>query len=116
MIIPVPLHAKRLRERGFNQSVLIARALFSHEKKRINTSVLQRHRWTEPQATYGGKARRKNLRNAFSVRIPAQIKGKKILLIDDVFTTGTTVNECAGVLLKAGAAEVIVFTLARVDG
>jgi ComF family protein len=116
IIIPVPLHAKRLRERGFNQSLLLARSLFPNEKKIINTSILQRHRWTEPQTVYDGKARRKNLRNAFSVRTPGPIKGKKILLIDDVFTTGTTVNECAGVLLKAGAAEVIVFTLARVDG
>lgn len=116
IIIPVPLHAKRLRERGFNQSVLIARSLFSYENKRIDTSILQRHRWTKPQAGHDGKARRKNLRNAFSVTNPERIKGKKIVLIDDVFTTGTTVNECAGVLLKAGAAEVTVFTLARVEG
>lgn len=116
VIVPVPLHAKRLRQRGFNQSVLIARSLFYRNKTRINPQVLQKQRWTEPQTFFNGMDRRKNLHNAFTVTSPALIRGKKVLLVDDVFTTGTTVNECARVLKKNGAAEVWVFTLARVAG
>jgi ComF family protein len=116
IIVPVPLHAKRLRQRGFNQSVLIARSLFSGKKTSINPMVLQKQRWTEPQTFFNGMDRRKNLHNAFAVTSPSLIKGKKVLLVDDVFTTGTTVNECARVLKKNGAAEVFVFTLARVAG
>jgi len=112
-IVPVPLHPSRLRERGFNQSLLLARAFFPKDQ-RIAPTLLVRLRPTEPQANFNGAARRTNLKNAFGVVKPHRLTGKKILLIDDVFTTGTTVNECAKVLKKAGAAEVIVLTLARV--
>ncbi|MDG4475500.1 ComF family protein [Thiovibrio frasassiensis] len=112
-IVPVPLHPKRLRERGFNQALLLARAFFPKDR-RITHDLLVRTRVTEPQTRFNGKARRTNLKNAFGVVKPQHIPGKKILLIDDVFTTGTTVNECARVLKKAGAADVMVLTLARV--
>lgn len=112
-IVPVPLHPSRLRERGFNQALLLARALFPKDR-RIAPDLLVRTRPTEPQTNFNGTARRANLKNAFGVVKPHRLKGKNILLIDDVFTTGTTVNECARVLKKAGAAEVMVLTLARV--
>lgn len=112
-IVPVPLHPTRLRERGFNQALLLAHAFFP-KNQRITTDLLIRSRPTEPQTSFNGSARRTNLKNAFAVVKPQRLTGKKILLIDDVFTTGTTVNECARVLKKAGAAEVVVLTLARV--
>lgn len=112
-ILPVPLHPTRLRERGFNQSLLLARAFFPKDR-RISLDLLIRSRPTEPQTSFNGAARRTNLKNAFTVTGPQRIAKKKILLIDDVFTTGTTVNECARVLKKAGASEVVVLTLARV--
>lgn len=112
-IVPVPLHPSRLRERGFNQALLLARAFFPKDK-RISADLLIRFRSTEPQTNFNGNARRSNLKNAFRVVKPHRVAGKKILLLDDVFTTGTTVNECARVLKKAGAEEVMVLTLARV--
>ncbi|MFH1019622.1 MAG: ComF family protein [Pseudomonadota bacterium] len=112
-IVPVPLHPTRLRERGFNQALLLARAFFPKDR-RVTPSLLVRSRPTEAQTSFNGAARRTNLKNAFSVVTPHRLTDKKILLIDDVFTTGTTVNECARVLKKAGAAEVMVLTLARV--
>ncbi|MCX5863825.1 MAG: ComF family protein [Deltaproteobacteria bacterium] len=112
-IVPVPLHPTRLRERGFNQALLLARAFFPKDR-RVVPSLLVRLRPTEPQTSFNGAARRTNLKNAFGVIKPHRLVGKKILLIDDVFTTGTTVNECARVLKKAGADEVLVLTLARV--
>ena len=112
-IVPVPLHPTRLRERGFNQALLLARAFFPKDR-RVAQDLLIRSRVTAPQTSFNGAARRTNLKNAFAVVKPQQLAGKKILLIDDVFTTGTTVNECARVLKKAGASEVMVLTLARV--
>ena len=112
-IVPVPLHSSRLRERGFNQALLLARAMFPKDH-RITPDLLVRTRPTEPQTSFNGTARRANLKNAFGVVKPHRLKGKNILLIDDVFTTGTTANECARVLKKTGAAEVMVLTLARV--
>jgi len=112
-IVPVPLHPSRLRERGFNQALLLARAMFPKDH-RIIPDLLVRTRPTEPQTSFNGTARRANLKNAFAVVKPHRLAGKNILLIDDVFTTGTTVNECARVLKKAGAAEVMALTLARV--
>lgn len=112
-IVPVPLHPSRLRERGFNQALLLARAFFPKDR-RVTANLLVRLRPTEPQTSFNGSARRTNLKNAFGVIKPHLLAGKKILLIDDVFTTGTTVNECARVLKKAGADEVMVLTLARV--
>jgi len=113
LIVPVPLHPSRLRERGFNQALLLARAFFPKDR-RVTADLLVRLRPTEPQTNFNGAARRTNLKNAFGIVKPHRLTGKKILLIDDVFTTGTTVNECAMVLKKAGAAEVMVLTLARV--
>jgi ComF family protein len=110
LILPVPLHPKRLRRRGFNQALLLARA-FDHCK--IKLDVLIRRIWTDPQVSLGKEQRQENIRRAFGVSKPEAVAGRRILLIDDVFTTGATVAECARVLLAAGADQVEVLTVAH---
>ena len=114
IILPVPLHAKRLRQRGFNQALLLASVFYQEQKEKIDCDTFIRCLDTSPQTTLRGDERRKNMTNAFSIIDPEKVKDKKIILIDDVFTTGTTVNECSRTLKKAGAREVQVLTLARV--
>ncbi|MFH1091383.1 MAG: ComF family protein [Pseudomonadota bacterium] len=114
LILPIPLHRRRLQERGFNQALLLARALFKPWKKKIHHDLLQRIRWTEPQVNLKGQERLKNVRQAFAAPSPDKIKGRSVMLIDDVYTTGATVIECTRALKKAGAAQVLVLTLARV--
>lgn len=113
LVVPVPLHVKRLRERGFNQAYLLARTWAKEEGLELDGLFLRRHRYTEPQTTLRRAARSRNIKGAFSLRHPGGAKGRKILLVDDVYTTGATVNECARVLIKAGARSVDVLTLAR---
>lgn len=113
LILPVPLHPKRLRKRGFNQALVLGRKLFSKSKERIDPHVLERHQWTCAQTGLSGAERRRNVKNAFRIKNPEKIKNKKILLVDDVFTTGATVNECARILLQSKASDVEVFTFAR---
>lgn len=112
-IIPVPLHKIRLKERGFNQTLLISRRLSKNSKIPIITNVLKKKKPTPPQADLPLKDRKRNVRGAFFLKNPHKIHGRRIILLDDVYTTGSTVNECSRVLKKAGAAEVTVFTLAR---
>lgn len=112
-ILPIPLHPSRLRERGFNQALLVARACFPEHQDRINPFLLRRDRATPPQTSLGGTRRRKNLIGAFSAIQPDMLKNRKLLLVDDVFTTGSTVQECARILRRAGAARIEIFTLAR---
>jgi ComF family protein len=113
LILSVPLHPRRLRQRGFNQSLLLARGVSRTHSIPLDFTALQRTRYTEPQTQLSGSERQKNIRGAFEVRGPEAIAEKHILLIDDVFTTGSTVRECAKVLLKAEAKQVDVLTLAR---
>ena len=113
VIIPVPLHPARLRTREFNQSLLLADQLGRHLSRPISATNLVRIALTDPQTTLSRQARLRNLRNAFSVRRPQDLAGTRILLVDDVFTTGTTVNECAKALRKAGSGPVFALTLAR---
>lgn len=113
LYIPVPLHVKRLRERGFNQALLLLKEWAGKEKKKIDFITLARHRWTEPQTNLKAHERQKNIKGAFGLKRPEKVQGKSVLLCDDVFTTGATVNECARVLKEAGAREVSVLTLAR---
>ncbi len=113
VVIPVPLHPTRLREREFNQSLLLADQVAKHADLPLSFTNLVRTVPSEPQSTLSRKERMKNLRRAFAVRRPEMIAQKRILLIDDVFTTGTTVNECAKALRKAGAKAIFVLTLAR---
>jgi ComF family protein len=110
-IVPVPLHIKSLRERGFNQSLLVARKLSRSLRIPLFMDMLIKKKETPPQIGLSARQRRGNIRNAFSVT--GDVKDMRILLFDDVMTTGATVRECSRELLKAGAREVIVLTLAR---
>lgn len=114
LILPVPLHHRRLRQRGFNQALLLTRALFQEWKKKIRHDLLLRTRWTEPQVNLKGPDRLRNVRRAFAVSASMAVKNRSIMIVDDVYTTGATANECAKVLKKAGASEVLVLTLAHV--
>ena len=116
VVVPVPLHAKKLRQRGFNQSELIARSalkLLSGSGFELNAQVLERCRETQSQIGLSRHQRRENMRGAFTVTKPGDIAGREVLLVDDVMTTGTTVSECARVLRRAGASKVYVATVAR---
>jgi ComF family protein len=112
-VVPVPLHWRRFHYRGFNQAVALARPLARQFSLPLISRVLRRTRHTVPQVELQPEERVKNIRGAFSVRQPARIKGLRLLLVDDVFTTGATLNECARVLKAAGAASVTAFTLTR---
>ncbi len=115
IIVPVPMTKKALLERGFNQSLLIAREISIKKGIPIDIDNLQKIRETIPQVGLDAKERMKNLKEAFSVSGDL-IKGKKVLLVDDVMTTGTTLRECSKTLLKAGAIEVTGLVLARTSG
>jgi len=112
-IAPVPLHPKRLRWRGFNQSAVLAKLIFDGKNAHLVPDLLRRKRHTVPQSRLDGIARRKLVRNLFAVREKYTVKGSVITLVDDVYTTGTTVRNCSLCLLAAGALEVKVLTLAR---
>ena len=114
LIIPVPLHIKRLKERGYNQSLLLAKTFFPQCIEKISPNILLRDLNTRPQTTLSGDKRRKNLAGAFVVYSQDEVVGKSICLVDDVFTTGTTVNQCSKVLRAAGASSIFVLTLTRV--
>ena len=113
ILMPVPLHPSRLREREYNQSLLLADELNRDLHLPLVYDNLVRLRATQPQTELSRSERLKNLRRCFALRRPTEVAGKRVLLVDDVMTTGTTVNECAKVLRKAGADEVFVVTLAR---
>ena len=113
VIIPVPLHIQKLREREFNQSLLLADYIGRSLDIPVAYTNLVRTAPTPAQTTLSRKSRLKNLRRAFAVRQPEAIVNKRLLLIDDVFTTGTTVNECAKALRRAGSADVFAITLSR---
>jgi ComF family protein len=113
VIMPVPLHKKRLRERGFNQAVILARRIAKRFALPLDFLALRREVFTEPQVGLGHEERSINVRGAFTVREPERAAGKRILLVDDVYTTGSTLAECARTLLNAEADSVAVLTLAR---
>jgi ComF family protein len=117
VVVPVPLHGKKSRQRGFNQSELIARVALklmqSPHRFQLAPAALARRRETQSQIGLSRHQRRENMRGAFAVTRPADIKSQTVLLVDDVFTTGTTASECARVLRRAGASKVYVATVAR---
>jgi competence protein ComFC len=114
LIIPVPLHPSRERERGFNQATLLARELARLRRLPIDEhSVVRRFHTERHRAGMDSIARRKSVAGAFAVRRRDRIAGRRVLLVDDVFTTGATVSACAAVLKDAGAEEVFVLTVAR---
>ncbi len=116
LIVPVPLHYFRLVRRGFNQSVWLAAGLSRASGKPMSVGLLKRARATPTQGGLSAEGRRRNVQGAFRVRKgqKAKIKDQKILLVDDVLTTGATAEACSQVLLRAGARCVDVLTLARV--
>lgn len=113
-IIPVPLHPERLRERGFNQAAMLARALAARTHLPLDEASLTRTTHTgSHRAGMDARERRESVAGAYAVARPRLVEGERILLIDDVFTTGATVNACAQVLRAAGAQAVFVLTVAR---
>ena len=115
VIVPVPMHWLRLYSRGFNQAALLSAELARRTGLDHAPDALRRIQCATPQARLTGAARRRNVTKAFTVRQPGQVAGKRILLIDDVLTTGATLAACARELKRAGASRVVVLTLARVD-
>jgi len=112
-ILSVPLYPRKERARGFNQAESLARQLSKLSGLPVLNRTLVKIKNTPAQVSLEAKERELNLRGAFAVRKQGKIRGRKLLLIDDVFTTGTTVSECAAVLHKAGAKEIRALTLAR---
>ncbi|MBI5058014.1 MAG: ComF family protein [Nitrospirae bacterium] len=112
-VIPVPLHEKRLRQREFNQSALLAKYLAESLGTDVVVNCLVKIRDTRPQVGLSSQERRKNLSKAFDIKQRELINGKNIMLVDDVVTTGATVRECSKVLKKAGAKNIYAITLAH---
>jgi ComF family protein len=116
LLLPVPLHVGKLRQRGFNQAEVIARAalkLRPAAQLTLVAGLLRRCRPTQSQTGLTRHQRRENIRGAFEVTRPHEVAGREVLVVDDVFTTGTTVSECARILRRAGASKVWVATVAR---
>lgn len=114
VLVPVPLHYTRLIKRRYNQSSLLALKLGKMVGLPVDAFSLVKHKRTRPQTEFSGRERVVNVKNAFSVKYPERIKGKRIVLIDDVMTTGSTLKESARALRKAGAKSIDVLTVARV--
>jgi ComF family protein len=115
VLVPVPLHPRRRRERGFNQSELLAREIARRTGAVVAPSALVRRQDTRPQTGLSASARRANVKGAFAVRQRARIAARCVVLVDDVFTTGATAQACSRALRDAGAADVRLLTMARVS-
>ena len=113
ILVPVPLHKSRLRQRGFNQATLLAEKVAEVFSLEYEENALARVRKTKPQVELSGKARRENVKDAFRCLKPNEVKGKNVLLVDDVCTTGATLEACACQLRKEGANQIWGLVLAR---
>lgn len=114
MVIPVPLHIGRLREREFNQSALLSSIVAEHLGSRSELRLLRRTRETRPQFEIEDPdEKRRNVQGAFAIRKGGVVEGLSVLLVDDIYTTGATVEECSRILVEAGALRVEVLTLLR---
>lgn len=113
VVVPVPLHPRRLVNRGYNQSGLIANSFARRIGRLCDEKSLVRIRDTEHQSRSSGDERRENLKGAFRVVDPSSIRGRTVVLIDDVMTTGSTIEECSAALHAGGAYKVIPFVLAK---
>jgi ComF family protein len=114
VLVPVPLHPHRRAERGYNQAELLARAIATRSTAPLATGLLTRRRDTPRQTGLPAAQRRRNVSGAFVVTRPERVRGRVLVLVDDVCTTGATLRACAEALRQAGASEVRVLTLARV--
>jgi len=115
VIVPIPLHQLKRAERGYNQSLFIAKGLGKVLNIPVNNNIVKRIRFTQTQTAMNLFEREKNVRNAFKVKKPHSVTGKNILIIDDVITTGATVSECGRILLENGAHMVYVASVAIAD-
>lgn len=113
IIISVPMHKSKKAVRGYNQSELIASELAKQMELEFGKNILIKQINTKVQSTLTKTQRTENIKNAFAVMDFEKIKGKKVILIDDIYTTGSTVNECSKVLKQAGAKEICVVTIAK---
>jgi ComF family protein len=113
LVMPIPLHPRRLRERGFNQSKLLSEHVARGLSAELDFLSLRRVRYTLPQTGLGKVQRRKNVRGAFRLQDRGRVSGRTVFLVDDVATTGNTLSACAKTLLKGGADEVVCLVLAR---
>ena len=117
IIVPVPMHPRRLRERGYNQAELLARRVAAHNKLRYERDLLFRTRQVEPQASIGSAAQRTvNVFGSIGVSTDREVGGASVILVDDVATTGSTLETCASALKQAGAVSVWGLTLAVAGG
>lgn len=112
-IVPVPLHSVKKRLRGFNQSELIARKIAQHFDWNLCSSIIHRNRFTKTQTNLSKKERKQNVAGAFSLKKGTNLNGKTIIVVDDVFTTGSTINALADLLKNNGAEKIYAFTIAR---
>ncbi len=113
ILLPVPLHKTRLRERGYNQSEILAQYIARETKLKCFSDILQRTRYTQSQTKLTMKQRQKNVSGAFAINNPEKISNKTIILVDDVLTTGATMNACATELIKNGASIIYIFSAAK---
>jgi len=114
-IIPVPLHHLKRAERGYNQSEFIAKGIRSVLRIPISTNSIKRERFTETQTSLNLVERKENLKDAFTIKRKNNLKGKTILLLDDVITTGATISECGKILLENGIANIYAASVAIAD-
>ncbi len=112
IIIYIPLYSKNMNERGYNQCKLIAKKIAKSTGIKLEKNNLIKIKETRKQSTLNKKERAKNIENAFKIRNSEEIKNKKIILFDDIYTTGSTTNECSRILKRAGAREIAVLTIA----
>jgi ComF family protein len=113
-LVPVPLHATRRRERGYNQSLLLAQRISRETGIPLLSHCLKRTRHTTQQAKLSGERRFSNVKGAFVASHPEFVKKRRLLVVDDVLTTGSTINECAQALIQAGAKQVVALTIVRI--
>jgi len=112
LILPVPLHHLKKAERGYNQSYYICKGIQKYSNAKVYTSIIQRKRYTESQTTMDLRERKNNIENAFQISKSAMVKSKRIIVVDDVITTGATITECGKLLLDEGADMVFALSLA----
>ena len=113
IIIPVPIHKKRRLVRGYNQTELIAKEIAKNTNLRIENQVLFKHKNIVSQSELNKSNRKQNVKNAFIIKDEEKVKNKKVLIFDDIYTTGSTANECSKILKNAGASKIGILTIAK---